>query len=275
MQACEFYKFEDYEVNEDLTITTFNRAYVDLSEQELDKLPFSFYHIDGTINLSENNLVDMKGFPLSCGENVFCPDNQISNIEDCTKEIGGNLVLDNNRITSLIPIKDVIFSGYRSLLGVNNNLLISLEGCPKVYHLDCSNNQIDNLDHLPDGLMHLKISNNKLTNIDNLPYSLYSIELENNLITTISSNLRDMIINNKIRLYQLKGNPIHGLFLKLYMRFSFPTTESIVEVIDRIEEFEVIKDNNRLDLISLRSLLEFYDKDFNESLFLDLDGYTY
>ena len=57
----------------------------------------------------------------------------------------------------------------------------------KLEILDCSDNNITQLDNLPPGLKHLNCRNNQLTHLDNFPPGLKHLDCSGNKITQLDN----------------------------------------------------------------------------------------
>lgn len=190
----------------------------------------------------------------SSADYIINDDLSVDVINECDVNFSNERKHKDGRLTKL-PIK---FNKVEGLFDCSYNLLTSLEGCQKIvgYEIMCNNNLLTNLEGCPTECADLNVSKNKLTTLRGWN-GTYEISYD--------------------------GNPIYVLMSKVIEDFSEVSdlySDSMdykidKEIWDRIEEFEVIKDNNKLDLISLNSLFDFYQIPFDEKRFKNIKGYVY
>lgn len=163
--------------------------------------------------------------------------------------ISGGYCVDVNEDMNLsylnarsLPIKIRNVDGYFS---VNDNEFKNFKNFPKYISgdFDFSQNQIRFID-------------------ENFPIVDGTIIGWNNPYTNITtSDLTKLKVNDAHIL--LEDSPFYQFIIILDEDLPI----SLSEAIDKLEEFEVIIDNNKIDLISLQSLFEFYEKEFDEVKF--------
>lgn len=74
---------------------------VDLSSNELNKLPFTFGKVTGNFNCGNNNLIKLTGSPREVGGDFDCSCNSLDSLEGAPDEVGGDFDCSVNNLTSL------------------------------------------------------------------------------------------------------------------------------------------------------------------------------
>jgi len=64
-------------------------GHVDMSERELDKIPFQFGEVTGNFDCSFNNLTSLEGAPEEVGDDFNCLDNPLESLEGAPDWVGG------------------------------------------------------------------------------------------------------------------------------------------------------------------------------------------
>jgi len=143
---CEKYGIENYTINDDMTID--GDGDVDLSDNQLTKLPLKFKNVSGDFDCYDNNLTSLEGCPKQVDGDFVCSDNNLTSLEGSPKQVGGNFNCAYNVLTSLEGCPEKV-GGY---FGCSYNKLTSLEGCPEKVggYFGCSNNKLASFNHLPD-----------------------------------------------------------------------------------------------------------------------------
>ncbi len=120
-------EFCDYFKNQGHQYILSVQGNVNLYNGALTQIPMQFYHIDSDFDCANNQLISLKGCPLSVGDIFDCSENQLISLEYLPKDIGTTLYCSNNHLKSL-------------------------EYCPQSINgsLYCNHNQIQSLDFLPD-----------------------------------------------------------------------------------------------------------------------------
>ena len=95
------YGFENYAVNEDLSVVVNVDDDVSLSYEFAGYIPVIFGVVSGDFSCVGNKLTSLKGCPESVGGNFFCGDNKLLNLKGCPESVGGSFVCSNNKLTSL------------------------------------------------------------------------------------------------------------------------------------------------------------------------------
>jgi hypothetical protein len=92
-------KINLYIINDDLSIDVNER--VDLWNKNLDKLPdyIEFNRIFGNFNISDNDLISMKGFPKIIYDDFYCCNNILTSLKGCPKKVHGNFYFKGNKGT--------------------------------------------------------------------------------------------------------------------------------------------------------------------------------
>jgi len=141
--------------------------------------------------------------------------------------------------------------------------------------LRCIGTNLSDLSNMPDIVKSyansggLILPSNNIKHIHNLSKNISGlIQLRNNLITDITVDEYNRI-SNYPGVSKLDRNPIQTLINYLKRRFG---TDSDVDIIERLEEFEVIKDINKIDMLSFEKLFNFYNVDF-KNVRSHLDAY--
>jgi len=167
--------------------------------------------------------------------------------DDLSVDVADDVDLVGRKMTK-IPLK---FGQIEGLFDCSHNKLTTLIGCPKIvgWEVIFDNNLLTHLDYYPERCMLLSLNKNKITNLNELS-SIYTVE--NN---TLSYD------DNPLELFIHK---LEYIFTDLYEN----------EIRERLDEFEVIKDINQIDLISLNSLFDFYNIPFYEKEFKNIKGYV-
>lgn len=168
--------------------------------------------------------------------------------------ITGCYVLDINQDVNIsyqnLKSSPVKFGNINGYFSINDNEITSFKNFPS---------------HITDGI---DFSTNNIRHLgDEFPSVEGEIIGYNNPWTTMSvSDLNKLKIIDDGDIHNLlEDSPIYN-FINLLSHFGLPI--SLYGILDKFEEFEVILDTNKIDLISLRSLFEFYKKEFQEKEFI-------
>ena len=154
-------KFEDY---------IDKNGNINLSEQNLTKLPVNFSKLKGINNFycSNNQLTSLEGAPKEVGGDFYCSNNQLTSLEGAPKEVGRNFYCSNNQLTSLEGAPKEVGGDFFCY----KNQLTSLEGAPKEVggDFDCYNNQLTSLEGAPKEVgRDFYCSYNQLTSLEGAP----------------------------------------------------------------------------------------------------------
>ena len=86
-----------------------------------------FGKVTEDFNCVNNNLTSLEGCPKEVGGNFYCHYNNLTSLEGCPKEVNGNFNCSNNNLTSLKFGPEKVNGNFNC----SHNSLTSLEGCPK------------------------------------------------------------------------------------------------------------------------------------------------
>ncbi len=132
------------------------KGYIDICNQKLEKIPFQFYHVDGSFDCSHNRLTSLKGCPQYVGD-FLCQYNQITSLQYGPSSVYGDFDCSNNHLTSL-------------------------KYCPQSISGDfyCYHNQLTSLEYFPE------IINNEVIMNDNIELLKYKNHSNDSLIQNMS-----------------------------------------------------------------------------------------
>ena len=88
-----------YTINEDGSIDV--EGNVDLSYNELTKIPFKFGIVSGNFNCSDNQLTSLLGAPKTVGGGFYCSNNQLTSLLGAPNSVGSHFYCFDNQLTSL------------------------------------------------------------------------------------------------------------------------------------------------------------------------------
>ncbi len=119
-----------------------------LYNKKLIEIPFQFYHINGTFNCSDNQIISLKGCPQYVGGSFDYSYNQLSSLDYCPRIVGGHFYCDHNQLNSLKFCPQSIGDHF----DCSHNQLTSLEYCPQIVGGDfyCHHNQLISLEYFPE-----------------------------------------------------------------------------------------------------------------------------
>lgn len=180
--------------------------------------------------------------------------------DDLTVDVSGDVWLDAKNFYR-IPFN---FNKVHGNFRCSHNDLRTLAGIPKWIGggLALNNNKLEELDYFPEYVNGpINLQDNKISHLDLHLEGNYRILLRNNPITWLNNELRIIDID-------LSETPIGELLSELFRR-GLPKM-STKELLERLEEFDVIKNNNEIDMISLRSLFYFFNVDYPEAMSTDI-----
>jgi len=89
----------NYHIRQDLSVDV--RGDVDLGEKKLTFFPVNFGTIEGSFNVSLNQLTSLKGAPKAVHGSFYCGFNRLVNLEGCPETVTGTFGCWNNRLESL------------------------------------------------------------------------------------------------------------------------------------------------------------------------------
>lgn len=240
---CKELDIKNYTINSDFSIDVDGDVslYRGLSDNKLTELPLTFNKVSGSFNCSGNKLTSLKGSPREVGKNFLCSFNLLKSLSD------GPLIVNNK-------------------FQCGDNLLTKLDMIPKeVGELSCMNNKIDTLEGMPYVSGDLYISNNLLT-------SLKYLNCDGE-VTCNSNKIYQLSINDRIPV-SYNYNPIFYLIYFIISSNNKFKGIDDYEIVERLDEFDVL-DNNKLDILNMNKLFDFYNVLFNEEEFIkNLTDYT-
>lgn len=195
----------------------------------------------------ESNLNTKKEIRTILYKTGLFPKSQIN--DDLTVDVKSNincgLLFRKSDLTVEIPFIFRYIDGDFSMI---NCKLTNLSMAPKYINgnFNCSYNELKHLNDLPT------IMNGK-------------IACSNNNITYITTELYKRLMQ-RIE-YSLIDNPIYDFIMYLVRRLNINSSSSYLnglEVVERLDEFDVIKNINEIDMISLNNLFDFYNIPFDK-----------
>ena len=127
---CQKYGITNYTINSDGSIDVDVRLYVnssvDLSNENLDKIPLKFNRVSGNFYCDYNKLKTLEGVPKEVGGFFDCANNQLTSLEGSPANVNA-FDCSRNQLTSLRGAPKII-GGY---FNCRSNRLTTLEGAPK------------------------------------------------------------------------------------------------------------------------------------------------
>lgn len=185
--------------------------------------------------------------------------------KDYSVDVHGNAYLRNAGLTK-IPVK---FNKIDGKFDCSLNELTSLKNCPNIVNgdFDFEENQITSLEYFPTHIQgKVNGSHNQITDISKIQnMNIKSLDLERNYLTNISPEQYKYTRTNRCPIDRFLGilSTPHLLDIRV-----FDVTKK-QELCERVEEFEVIKNGNEIDMISLNSLFDYYDKKFLKDFIIE------
>jgi len=113
---------ENYKFNDDFSIDV--NGNVDLSFNDLTKLPFKFRNVSGDFYCNNNNLTSLEGSPKTVGCGFYCSANNLESLEGSPKTVGGDFYCVSNNLTSLVGGPETVGGDFYCV----SNKLRSLKG---------------------------------------------------------------------------------------------------------------------------------------------------
>jgi len=182
----------------------------------------------------------------------YCDSNFITSItinDDLSVDVDGDVDL-SDMVLYKLPFQ---FGDVSGNFKINNNYLTDLEGCPKSIggYFEAMNNEINTLKYFPEDIVdYISLDSNKIFCIDNEYLNSNSDKLKEFLTCDMSHNpLYDLICWIGGELFET--DDLHS--------------DDFITIYERLDEFGVIK-KDKIDLISLQSLYDFYNVGFSDSL---------
>lgn len=208
--------------------------------------------VNRSVNLYERNLTKLPlQFRNVTGDFDISRNYSLECLSGCPSYVGGDFYCNFTAIKDLVGSPRIIDGDFSCC---NVKSLVSLTGHPDRVGdaFSVSNGSLTSVNlPIPIG-GDLNITKNQISYIENIPESE---------LTYYGQNYITNIINKLNSPYHLEGG------ITEFINMSFK------EIIDRLNEFEVIKDLNKIDLISLNSLYDFYNAKFDPDNFRNIPGY--
>jgi len=230
---CEKQRIVRYEITNDFMIDV--DGDVDLSDSlETDEIPYKFGIVTGYFNCSRNGLTSLKNCPDEVGGDFDFSENRVTNFEFAPKKVGESMDGTQNLLSSFNNIPEVehntqlAYNKFKSVGDLNLSLYDRYGG----KYLSLHKNPITYL--TVDE--YLALDTDDIGGLDEFP------------ITTFLSFLFQIF------------NDINRVLQEEDVKFNFP------QILERIIEFEVIKDIDKIDILSMESMFEFFDIDIKFSM---------
>lgn len=239
-KICHEYGIRNYTINDDMSIDVDGSVFLD--DVKINKLPLKFRNVSGLFACNNNNLVSLEGSPKYVGGSFVCSFNKLSNLTGSPREVYGDFNCSHNHD------------------------LISLDGAPNkiggsLLAWICNLNKLSIDSNITEDLI---VSSNLITYIEEIP-NCSNLVFKNNPINSLIDAMKEII-------YQISDRDDLNYIIDVDNE-SESAMPLYKEIIDRLNEFEVIKDLNKIDLISLNSLYDFYNAEFDPDNFRNISGY--
>jgi hypothetical protein len=240
---CEKWGIINYTINEDGSIDVDGN--VDLTNKVLTDIPLKFRSVSGYFSCGYNKLTSLEGAPISVGCYFDCSDNKLTNLEGAPKEIGSDFDCSNNELTNLEGAPDNVGGCFYC----DYNELTNLEGAPDKVGSSfyCGNNELTSLEGSPKEIGgYFSCFNNKLTTLKGITQNR-SIK-----IFCAINNLRDVegIKEGWRGRLVIHTNPVYEIF-KLFSTLCSPPEDRFDEVVEYLNEYNVIRDGDKVVLQAL------------------------
>ena len=89
---------------------------VNLSNRQLEKIPFKFGHVQGNFDCHSNKITSFENSPYSVTGNFNFRENQITSFKNCPRTIGGNFEASFNKLSSFNYYPESV-KGFHLFLG--------------------------------------------------------------------------------------------------------------------------------------------------------------
>jgi len=138
---CKKYGITNYTINTDGTIDV--DGSVDLSYENLTKLPLRFNYVSGYFSCNNNKLTSLDGAPQSVDGHFTCHNNKLTSLRGVPQSIGGDFWCRYNQLTSLRGAPQSVIGSFLC----EGNQITSLDGAPQSIggNFYCDVNQITSL----------------------------------------------------------------------------------------------------------------------------------
>lgn len=120
-------------------ITILDENTIDISNQNLIKIPYKFISVPGSFICSFNQLATLENCPDYVGHDFICTSNKLETLKHAPKDVGGSFYCAFNKLKNLEYSPEVHGECYYC----NNNYLESLSGIRQMDNtvLYCFNNK--------------------------------------------------------------------------------------------------------------------------------------
>ncbi len=144
-KELKYFDILSHSLNEDGSIDV--NCNTNLSNKDLNKIPFNFNKVNGYFAIRNNKLTTLKNCPKYIDKQFDCSRNKLTSLELGPEYVGSNYWCDENELTTLNGCVDEVYGSF----GCRRNKLVSLEYCPMQVegHFYCSNNKLEYLDRSP------------------------------------------------------------------------------------------------------------------------------
>lgn len=286
---CLFYDIQNYSINDDLTIDIHgdfdlsDTGVVDVFFVKFNKVEGSFNvsgnylktlegwfpkEVSGFIEISKNNLTDLKGSPKISNGSFYCQDNDLKTLKGCPEEIRGTFDVSYNELESFEHCAKLV-TGY--FLAESNHIK-NLKHLPsEISRLDLGFNRIENLEGCPDVSRKINIKNCRLTSLKGLKSTSGElwVEAKNNYIESMGdiSDVKLESLNlSTNRLTTLKGCPKNIKYLIADIN-NLTDLEGCPESLGQLD----VSDNNLKSLKGCPNTINI-SADFSHNIIMDLEG---
>jgi len=105
VKVCEYYKIENYTINDDLSIDV--DGSIGLYNKNLEHLPLKFNYVDGGFHCNRNKLKSLEGCPKTVNGDFYCFTNELETLEGCPQTVGGDFYCFTNELKDLEHFPEV------------------------------------------------------------------------------------------------------------------------------------------------------------------------
>ena len=253
-EICEKFNVKDYTINDDMSIDVSGN--INFSYHGLIELPLNFNIVTGDFYCNGNNLTNLDGCPKEVGGDLSFARNELTNLKGCAKKVGGDFFCSRNKLTSLEggPIEAL---NYYCM----DNQLTDLKGSPtKVeQYFECDRNKtLTSLEGSPEYVgLDFFCRSCKLTDLKGSPKKVGNyFDCSNNRIYTLEGF--DCEVGE---LFVCSKNPLESIFNEVENDFiqAFKT----FRVISSKEEKEYNRKIRIVNLKRLKYAMSFYNMPIN------------
>jgi len=97
--VCSKYNIQNYTINDDYTIDVNGSVY--FSNKSLTKIPLKFNIVSRYFYCPNNKLTTLEGCPKEVGDSFSCGENQLTTLKGGPKSVGGDFICRDNKLTTL------------------------------------------------------------------------------------------------------------------------------------------------------------------------------